>query len=86
MLSTDTAARTLFLDSDDLLSMFSFIKKKSDRQSFTLVNKGKRRVSESYPSWRRCKFWVDTQDVYLPYWEPTPKGWVASKSAIAMML
>ena len=52
----DTTSMTAFLDNTDLMShMFGFIRKKEEKQSATLVCKGWRELSHTFPTWRKAR-------------------------------
>ena len=52
----DTTSMTAFLDNTDLMShMFGFITEKEEKQSATLVCKGWRELSHTFPTWRKAR-------------------------------
>ena len=56
----DTTSMTAFLDNFDLMShMFGFITEKEEKKSATLVCKGWRELSHTFPIWRKAIFNVN---------------------------
>ena len=82
---------TAFFDNTDLLShMFGYITNKEVKQSATLVCKGWRELSDTFPTWRKARFYVKMKEGYRLDQVVKPGrewlGWIASRSAIKDML
>ena len=86
----DTTSTTAFLECTDLMShMFGFITEKEEKQSATLVCKGWRELSHTFPTWKKAIFNINYESRFLL--ERIEKQgqetyWVASKPTIEGML
>ena len=77
---TATTSMPAFLNCTDLMSlMFGFITEKEDKQSATLVCKGWRELSETFPTWRKARLTIKYENgsyleqkkerVREPFWD-----------------
>ena len=99
----DTTPMTAFLECTDLMRhMLGFITEKEDKQSATLVCKGWREVSHTFPSWRMARLNIKYEDgsylervekqVREPFWYELEKKlrqkplWDTTRSTIEGML